>query len=101
MRVPPLFALGALFSLNLVAFLAQGLDKWRAKRGVSRTPERTLLLLGLPLAAPGMWLGMRFFRHKTSKRSFLLAAWLVTALNLALLWLLIESSRRGWLDLAL
>jgi uncharacterized membrane protein YsdA (DUF1294 family) len=94
-----LLALAAVTISNLLAFFAQGLDKWRAKRRAARTSERTLLLLGLPLAAPGMWLGMRAFRHKTSKRSFLLAAWLVTGLNLGLLWLLIEAGRRGWIEL--
>ena len=29
---------------NLVAFLAMGLDKWRARRGARRTPERTRVM---------------------------------------------------------
>ncbi|MCA8911231.1 MAG: DUF1294 domain-containing protein, partial [Planctomycetes bacterium] len=60
---------------NLVAFVAQWWDKRLARTGAkSRTPERTLLMLGLPLAAAGMLLGMRTFRHKTKKRSFQLKA---------------------------
>ncbi|MBE7492876.1 MAG: DUF1294 domain-containing protein [Planctomycetes bacterium] len=76
---------------NLLAFAAQGLDKRRAARGASRTPEATLLLMGLPLAAPGMWLGMRTFRHKTRKGSFLARAILVTIANLLML------AGLGWL----
>lgn len=77
---------------NLFAFAAQGLDKRKAARGAkARTPERTLLLLGLPLAAPGMLLGMRVFRHKTRKRSFVAKAALVAFANLLMLGAL------GWL----
>ena len=57
----------------------------------SRTPETTLLLLGLPLSAPGMLLGMRHFRHKTKKRSFQLKAALVVFANLLIAAVL------GWL----
>lgn len=76
---------------NLLAFAAQGLDKRKARRGASRTPERTLLLLGLPLASPGMLLGMKVFRHKTSKQSFKLKAFLVVCANLLML------AALGWL----
>lgn len=75
-----------LVALNLAAFLAHGLDKWRARRGGARIPERTLLLLALPLAAPGAWAGMHFFRHKTVKRSFRLKMAGATALNALFLW---------------
>jgi len=70
---------------NLLAFAAQGLDKRKAERGKFRTPETTLLLLGLPLSAAGMLLGMRVFRHKTRKRSFVAKATLVTIANLLML----------------
>jgi len=68
---------------NLVAFLAMGLDKWRARRGARRTPERTLLLLALPGAAPGAWAGMQTFRHKTIKGSFRLKMFLVSSVQVA------------------
>lgn len=68
---------------NLVAFVAQGLDKRKAvKQARSRTPELTLLLLGMPMAAAGMLLGMRVFRHKTKKRSFQAKALVVVFANL-------------------
>jgi uncharacterized membrane protein YsdA (DUF1294 family) len=80
---------------NLWAFLAQGWDKRRSmRRGASRVPEATLLLLALPLASPGMLLGMKLFRHKTRKRSFQIKAAVVVFANLlmlaALVWLAIE-----------
>lgn len=85
MQLNPWFVLSLIAIANTVAFCAQGLDKWRAKRDARRIRERTLLLLGLPLAAPGMWTGMRFFRHKTSKPIFLTLAVLVTLANFALI----------------
>ena len=72
-----------LFVTNLVAFAAQGWDKRLARTGAgSRTPERTLLLLGLPFAALGMLLGMNVFRQKKKKRSFQAKAALVVFANL-------------------
>lgn len=83
-------ALPALF-FSLLAFTAQGLDKRKAARGQYRIPEMTLLLLGIPLAAAGMLLGMRVFRHKTRKGSFVAKAALVTIANLLML------AGLGWL----
>jgi uncharacterized membrane protein YsdA (DUF1294 family) len=91
------FAAALLVTLNLVAFAAQGIDKQLAKRGARRIPEKRLLWLGVPLAAPGMWLGMHVFRHKTSKPSFLALAAFVTLVNLALAWGVYEAWDRGWL----
>jgi uncharacterized membrane protein YsdA (DUF1294 family) len=56
--------------MSLVTFAAFGLDKGKAKRGRWRIPEATLLLLAFLLGAPGAFLGMSFFRHKTQKVSF-------------------------------
>jgi uncharacterized membrane protein YsdA (DUF1294 family) len=82
MTMPLGVVLGVFMLLNLVAFAAQGLDKRKAGKGSRRTPESTLLLLGLPLASPGMLLGMKVFRHKTSKRSFQAKAAVVVFANL-------------------
>lgn len=71
-------------ALNVVALVAMAWDKLRAVRGGRRVPERTLLLLALPLAAPGALLGMWMFSHKTSKGGFKTRMLLVTLLNVAL-----------------
>jgi len=55
--------------LNLIAFLAYGWDKRKAKNNQWRTPEATLLLLAL-LGPFGATAGMQFFRHKTKKPKF-------------------------------
>jgi uncharacterized membrane protein YsdA (DUF1294 family) len=92
MTIPLGVALIALALTNLLAFAAQGFDKRKAVSGArSRTPERTLLALGLPLAAPGMLLGMRVFRHKTRKLRFQLIAAGVVFANLLM------AAGIGWL----
>jgi uncharacterized membrane protein YsdA (DUF1294 family) len=59
-----------LTSMNLVSFLAFGLDKWKATRRRGRMPEASLIWLGLLGGWPGGWLGMTVFRHKSAKRAF-------------------------------
>ena len=61
--------------VNLVTFLAFGLDKWKARRkvqheSVRRVPEKTLFLLAVLGGSMGALLGMRVFHHKTLHRSF-------------------------------
>ncbi|MCC7012689.1 MAG: DUF1294 domain-containing protein [Planctomycetes bacterium] len=99
MHISREFALALLTLTNALAFALQGIDKLLAVRGARRLRERSLLLSGLPLAAPGMLLGMHVFRHKTGKLSFLLLAWGVALINAALLAALVWAAREGWLHL--
>ena len=61
---------GLLVALNLLAFLAWGLDKRAAIRGRRRVPESRLILQALARGAKGPRAGVLLFRHKTAKRSF-------------------------------
>lgn len=70
---------------SLLAFGAYGKDKWAARTGRWRTAESTLLILGLIGGWPGALAAQRYFRHKSSKRSFQIAFWLTVLLNGALL----------------
>ena len=65
--------------VSLVAFVAYGLDKRKAKKNAWRTPESVLLGLGFFGGAVGALLGMNLFRHKTKHFFF----WLVNLLGLA------------------
>ncbi|KQW70054.1 cold shock and DUF1294 domain-containing protein [Methylibium sp. Root1272] len=69
--------------VSLVAFLAYALDKSAAIQKRWRTPEATLLLIGLACGWPGALLAQQFLRHKTSKPSFVAAFWLTVLLNVA------------------
>ena len=59
-----------LIVINIVTWIAFGLDKWKAKSGKWRIPERTLLLLALAGGSLGALAGMIMFRHKTRKPKF-------------------------------
>ncbi|MBR2241400.1 MAG: DUF1294 domain-containing protein [Clostridia bacterium] len=59
-----------LLAINIIAFIAMGLDKWKAKRGAWRIPEQTLLSLVLLGGGIGGIAGMYTFRHKTQKPRF-------------------------------
>ena len=78
-------ALGYLAGINLISLVAFGIDKSRARRGAWRIPEKTLWLLGLAGGFLGGFAGMRLFRHKRRKISFLVVYWLVTAVSAALM----------------
>ena len=69
--------------VSLVAFLAYALDKSAAIEKRWRTPEGTLLIIGLACGWPGALLAQQFLRHKTSKPSFVAAFWLTVLLNVA------------------
>lgn len=80
-----LLALGA---WNAVVFLLMGYDKYQARRSSRRISERALLTCGAAFGAAGLWLGMRYFRHKTQHARFRYGAPALLAIQLALLlWL--------------
>ena len=83
------YALIALVAANVVAFLAFGLDKWFAKRGMRRISERRLLQLTMFLGGIGAYAGSRVFRHKTKKKSFRWRFQLALLFNVALFAVLI------------
>ena len=56
--------------INVIGFLAMSIDKIRAKRGVWRIPENTLLLITVLGGGIGTIAGMYAFRHKTKKTKF-------------------------------
>ena len=56
--------------INVVTFLAFGLDKLKAKADAWRIPEKTLLGLAVIGGSVGAIFAIRVFRHKTLHRSF-------------------------------
>lgn len=61
-----------LIIINIAAWIMYGLDKWKAKSGAWRIPERTLLLTALAGGSVGALAGMLFFHHKTRKPKFMI-----------------------------
>ncbi len=68
---------GWLVLLSIIAFIAYGVDKSKAKKGKWRTKEKTLLLLSFLGGAFGGYPAMLIFRHKTKGEH-----WYFTAVNL-------------------
>ena len=56
--------------INVVAFFAYGIDKWKAQRKRWRIPESVLLGLAAVGGSVGAWLGMQVWRHKTQHKKF-------------------------------
>lgn len=59
-----------LFIINGTAFAVMGMDKWKARRGKWRIPEKTLFMLAFLGGSVGSLAGMYGFRHKTKHRKF-------------------------------
>lgn len=79
-RVPAWVA-ALYFLASAACFLAYAIDKSAATAGRWRTPESTLLLLGLVGGWPGAILAQQLLRHKTSKASFRAMFWATVVLN--------------------
>lgn len=56
--------------INLIGFLAMGIDKYKAKRNYWRIPEGTLMMLAVLGGGIGTISGIYAFRHKTKKMKF-------------------------------
>lgn len=82
--MPPLWTIivAWLALINLIAFVAVWRDKRKAEQGAWRIQERTLWTMGALGGVWGMIVGMRRFRHKTRKLSFLIVTTLLVLLNL-------------------
>lgn len=60
-----------LMAVNLLGAGVVVLDKWKARRGRWRIPEKTLFLFCLLGGCPGVYGAMRLCRHKTLHRRFM------------------------------
>ena len=69
--------------INLIAFIAHGMDKRAAIRGARRTPEARLHLWELLGGWPGAIVAMCLFRHKVRKASYLVVTVLIVTLWVA------------------
>lgn len=56
--------------MSIITFVFYGADKKKAMDHAWRIRESTLILLAFAGGAPGAYLGMRVFHHKTKHRKF-------------------------------
>ena len=80
-----------LIAVNLTSFALYGLDKLKAKKGLWRIRESTLLLVALLGGSLGALLGMEVFRHKTKHWQFKVLVPVFFILHLALAVWLVKS----------
>ena len=58
--------------ISIIVFILAGYDKYLARKNKRRIPENTLFFLEAVGGTIGLLLAMLFFRHKTSKTSFIM-----------------------------
>lgn len=73
--------------INLLAFLANGTDKFLATNQKRRISERSLLGLAFLGGSLGAGIAMLLFRHKTAKKSYLLPFLLIVVVQIIGLYL--------------
>ena len=59
-----------LLVINVVLFATMGIDKYKARHGLWRIPEKRLFAMAILGGSLGGILGMRVFHHKTRHNSF-------------------------------
>jgi uncharacterized membrane protein YsdA (DUF1294 family) len=62
-------------AISFLSFFMMGYDKYLARNKKRRISENTFLFWGFIGGSLGAGIGMRVFKHKTSKRSFLWKFW--------------------------
>lgn len=79
-----------LIAINVITWIIYGLDKWKARKGKQRIPERTLLLLTAAGGSVGAIAGILMFRHKTRKAKFVVAVPVMLVVHCVLVGMALE-----------
>lgn len=88
-----LFIVYHLISINIVTFLAYGVDKRAAQRGQWRVSEAKLHTLELLGGWCGAYVAQKFFRHKTKKKSYQAMFWLMLAFEVVIVYCILNYLR--------
>ena len=71
----------AYLAASVACFVVYAMDKSAARAGRWRTPESTLLLMGLACGWPGAVLAQQWLRHKSTKPAFRARFWATVGVN--------------------
>jgi len=74
--------------INIAAFIAFGIDKWRAQNNAWRIPETTLFLLAIIGGSIGAEIGMHVWHHKTRHLSFIIGIPIILLLQIIVICLI-------------
>ncbi|WP_339061398.1 DUF1294 domain-containing protein [Tepidibacillus marianensis] len=77
-----------IFLFNLFTFFFFGNDKRKAKKGKWRTKEKTFFILSFVGGAAGIWIGMKWFHHKTLHPTYKYGIPVLVVWNLVIFYLL-------------
>lgn len=78
-----------LLGINFLTFFTYGVDKAKSAAQAWRISERVLLIMALVGGSVGAMFGMKLFRHKTQKNSFLGWLTIILILQITLIYFLI------------
>lgn len=73
--------------INIIAFIAYGIDKWKAQRKRWRISEKMLFLLAIIGGSLGALAGMYTFHHKTLHKKFVLGVPLILVIQVIIFYL--------------
>ena len=85
-----LFIVFHLVAINISTFIAYGVDKRAAQQGQWRVSEKDLHMLEFLGGWIGALMGQRFFRHKTTKKSYQAMYKLMIVLEFAGIWFILK-----------
>lgn len=74
-----------IISINIIAFILYGIDKWNARKGLRRIPEKTLLTIAAVGGSVGAYGGMWYFRHKIRKPKFSIGVPVIFVIHVGIL----------------
>ena len=74
----------------MLVFIFAGYDKSQARKNNRRVPEKTLFLMALTGGSLGLLTAMLLFKHKTSKTSFIVKFTVILAIQVALIYALLN-----------
>lgn len=94
-------ALIILLSLNLLGLFMMLWDKYRAKSGGWRVPEKRLFWIALVGGSIGIFMGMRMVRHKTKHQSFVYGIPFCIILNCIFVYPLVYYNPLEWYSILL
>lgn len=57
--------------INIIGFIIVAIDKYKARKGLWRIPEKTLFLMAVLGGCIGVFVSMLLFRHKTKHLRFM------------------------------
>ncbi|WP_406844844.1 DUF1294 domain-containing protein [Flavobacterium soyae] len=87
-----IFLLYFLF-INTIVFILAGYDKHQARKNKRRIPENTLFFLEAIGGTPGLLTAMFFYKHKTSKTSFIVKFSLIFLIQAVLVYFYFTNKR--------